>query len=604
MKKFLLSSAAILLAACNQGQLPTSQNSSPTSNVAPAPEIEPTNYLDGAWTSQQTQAILDKTMRLNLAYDASAMSAGEEAAVKELLLAGDRFHSMYLEQRHPQARAAETALNNVSGRQDLKDVFRIMKGPITTTLNNERVFFLGGRKPATNVNVYPQNTTKEILDAFTSANPNMRQDILHLRSVVRTASEANKSAALDVLDTYPALDVLHPGLRQKIEGAIGFFALPYSAAYAEDIFYVYDRLHAAANHMEPEDLAFARFLRLRARDLLADDYDGGDAAWISSRFTGKLNAQIGSYETYDDYFYGVKSFFSLSLLQRDIEKSDELAASIGDIQSIEDALPYSANKTVRSDIPVGVYNVIADFGQARGTNTASILPNEGHLSRQYGRTILIRSNVLRNPEIFAETNTAFQAAVARPFHTDHRIDGNFYRTLWHEIGHYMGPDQTKTGGDIDAALQDVGSLMEEMKADLVSLFSVHKLNQRGAFSDEELRSIYAAGIMRVLQKNRPRRTQAYGTMKLVQFNWFLDKGLIEMRNGQVWINYERYESAVNSLLKAVLNLQYQGDRDAANQFIDRWVDWDENLHGKLGNRMKHAEGSRFRLVTYEALGEK
>ena len=35
---------------------------------------------------------------------------------------------------------------------------------------------------------------------------------------------------------------------------------------------------------------------------------------------------------------------------------------------------------IREDIPVGVYDVIADFGQSRGGNTASILPNEA-LSR-------------------------------------------------------------------------------------------------------------------------------------------------------------------------------------------------------------------------------
>ena len=33
--------------------------------------------------------------------------------------------------------------------------------------------------------------------------------------------------------------------------------------------------------------------------------------------------------------------------------------------------------------------MIADFGQARGGNTATILPNESYLARRYGRTILL-----------------------------------------------------------------------------------------------------------------------------------------------------------------------------------------------------------------------
>ena len=52
--------------------------------------------------------------------------------------------------------------------------------------------------------------------------------------------------------------------------------------------------------------------------------------------------------------------------------------ALGGLQAIEDcaALPARATAAVREDIPVGVYDVIADFGQARGANTATILPNE------------------------------------------------------------------------------------------------------------------------------------------------------------------------------------------------------------------------------------
>jgi len=560
--------------------------------------------LETAWTQAQTAAILDKTMRLHFGYDDSALNAGEQAAVSELLLAGERLHALYLDQGHPQARAAMEVLSRADGRQDLKDLFRIMKGPVATTLSNDRAAFLNTQPDVATKNIYPSSATKADLEAFMDANPDRKDDLLHLRSVVRSATAAAQADALAALDRHPALDVLHPGLRDYIQTADRYFALPYSVAYSDDILFIYDRLNVAAGHMEKDDIAFARYLRLRARDLLADDYDGGDAAWVSSQFTGNLNAQIGSYETYDDPLFGVKSFFSLSLLKRDIEKSNELAASIGDIQSIEDALPYEAHKKVRENIPVGVYNIIADFGQARGTNTATILPNEGHLSQQYGRTILIRSTVLRNPEIFAEGQKSFMAAMAPRFHPDLELDGNFYRTLWHEIGHYLGPSLTNSGIEIDAALRDVADLMEEMKADLVSLFAADKLRQSGAYTDQELRAIYAAGVLRVLQKNPPRRSQAYGTMKLIQFNWYMDKGLLSLNAaGELEVDYDRYPDAVSSLLKEVLALQYVGDYAGANQFIDQWTTWDASVHGLIADKMKAAEGSRYRLVTYEALGE-
>ena len=580
-----------------------------SSRVDGEPAIQ--NFLAGAWDEVQTAAILDKTMRLKFAFDDRDLSGNEKLAVQELLLAGDRLHTLYMEQRHPQARAVETALADMSedetgggiGRRDLQELFRIEKGPIATTLDNKRTSFLRVDPETPTRNIYPAGLTQDVMDAYFEANPEQRDKILHLRSVVKTANESEKQAALNTLDAHPTLEVLHPDIRSYIENASQYFALPYSIAYADDIFYIYDRLQKAASHVEGEDIAFAKFLRLRARDLLADDYDGGDAAWVTSQFTGNLNAQIGSYETYDDALYGVKSFFSLSLLKRDIEQSNTLAAAIGDIQAIEDALPYDAHKQVRSNIPVGVYDVVADYGQARGTNTATILPNEGHLSRQYGRTILIRSNVLTNPEIFAEAHKGFKAATADVHHDDFAIEGNFYRTLWHEIGHYMGPDQTKDGGDIDAALQDSADLVEEMKSDLVSLFSARAIHKSGGYTDQQLRAIYAAGIMRVLQKNKPRREQAYQTMQLIQWNWFMDKGLLAFKNGILHIDYDLYPEAADSLLKEVLDLQYQGNRDETNKFVEKWTKWDEQLHGVIASKMKASEGSRYRLVTYEALGE-
>jgi hypothetical protein len=78
---------------------------------------------------------------------------------------------------------------------------------------------------------------------------------------------------------------------------------------------------------------------------------------------------------------------------RDRARSDELQSALQDIQAVEDLLPYESEREVRSNIPVGVYNVIADFCQARGANTATILPNEAYLARQYGRTILMRGRL-------------------------------------------------------------------------------------------------------------------------------------------------------------------------------------------------------------------
>src|SRR5690606_27970534 len=188
-------------------------------------------------------------------------------------------------------------------------------------------------------------------------------------------------------------------------------------------------------------------------------------------------------------------------------------------------LPYDRHKKVRSDIPVGVYNVIADFGQARGTNPASILPNDADHSRQYGRTILLRYNIMTNPELFVDTKAGWDAAVAGDFEDDLTLEGGFQRTLWHEIGHYLGVATDEKGRDLDLALKEHSDLLEEMKADLVSLYAGPALHENGYYSDAELRALYADGVRRTLQRVEPRRSQPYQTMQLMQMNWFLENGL-------------------------------------------------------------------------------
>jgi hypothetical protein len=93
-------------------------------------------------------------------------------------------------------------------------------------------------------------------------------------------------------------------------------------------------------------------------------------------------------------------------------------------------------------------------------------------------------------------------------------------------------------------------------------------------------------------------------MQLIQWNWFLDRGLLRFEDSELHIDYDRYPETVESLLREVLAIQHDGDRARAKVFVERWAAWDEELHGVIAARMREAEDYRFRLVTYEALGEK
>jgi len=95
--------------------------------------------------------------------------------------------------------------------------------------------------------MYPWGVKKEEIESFLAAHPEKRDEIMDLRTVVRTANALNANSDLAKLRKYPALDTLHPGLRSELESISGgkprgrgtmplrtqgFYAVPYSVAYA------------------------------------------------------------------------------------------------------------------------------------------------------------------------------------------------------------------------------------------------------------------------------------------------------------------------------------------------------------------------------------
>jgi hypothetical protein len=563
----------------------------------------------GYWPLEKSQPIIDKTQTIRLSPDLSKLTEGERKAVAKLIEVGYIFQKLYEEQRNPQALSSYRALEELDKKtgstpatQNLLTLYRLFQGPIATTLENKRESFLPVDPLKPGKNVYPWGITKEAIDE-------KRADLLDLRTVVRSATAKNIQEDIAKLNKYPALQTLHPkllgtlkGLQPGAQNAV--YSVPYALAYADDLMKAYGLLYEAADAVEKDDNEFARYLRNRARDLLSNDYESGDASWITGRFKN-LNAQIGSYETYDDELFGVKTFFSFCLLQSRQAETTALRQAMKGIQALEDSLPYKNHKKVREDIPVGVYDVVADFGQSRGGNTATILPNESYLARRYGRTILLRANIMRDTSIFEGTSKTLAAALGEQQAKELTPDGNFYRTLWHEVGHYLGVDRTKDGRELDDALQDNANTLEEMKADLVSLFVAQALHKQGYYTDAQLRSVYAGGILRVLQNNRPRRDQPYNTMQLMQWNFYLENGLLSFdpATKTLRVHYDKYHDVVGKMLERTLAVQYEGDKAASDQFIDQYTKWDDNLHGVIAANIRAQQRYRFRLFKYAALGE-
>jgi hypothetical protein len=575
----------------------------------------------GYWPPERTPEILQLTDTVRLSPSLADLTPGENRAVQELLEAGKIVQRIYEDQRHPQALQAWDALQALAGKmgnsgevQSLVDLYRLFNGPIATTPDNHREAFLPVAMESASRNVYP-NIARAQLDAYLAEHPDERDELLSPHTVVQTVSADNLKRDLGLLTRYQAIDVLHPGLRRRLETMLAdfngsksgdslFYAVPYSLRWAPEISRIYIRLNNAARAIENSDEDLARYLRNRARDLLSDDYESGDSSWIKGNFK-HLNVLIGAYETYDDTLYGAKAFMSLSVLKKDDVASVEARASLNDLQSIENALPVPKHRRIDDNIGVGAYEVIADFGQARGRNNASTLPNDPFIVKRYGRMLILRKNILQNPQLFALQQTQWKALMTSPFDSDFTEEGEFNRVLWREIGHYLGVNRDKRGKPLSVALEVDASVLEELKADLVSLFAANYLRKHRDLSEHDEVMWLASGLNRTLSDSKPRPEQVYRTMQVMQFNWFVEHGVVQIEpaNNSLIIHYDRFAEAVNSMLEAVLKLQYEGDRAAAAAFIERWSSWRGDLHDVIAKTMRDNGGGHYVLVKYGVLGE-
>ena len=565
----------------------------------------------GYWPAEESRRILDQTLEYRLESDLSSLTPTERSVLDSLVEVGRILDDVNDDQRHHQALSARRELRKLDERlghpdrtRDLLRLDELFQGPIATTLENELLPFLPVDPWTEGKNVYPWAIGREEIEAYLEAHPDDRESILGLHTVVRRTTPAALKRDLFTLDDQPILDELHPGLRDSLESRTAqpdrhaLYAVPFSVAWPGPIVEAARILTHAATAIGRERRDLAAFLRQRARDLLTDDNEAGDAAWVRGDL-GPLDAVIGSYETYDDDLYGAKGFFGVSLFLRDETATAALRRALDDLPAVEGALPYESRRRVVTDLPAGSYDILAAFGNGKSTG-AEILPNEPDLLRKYGRKILVRRNLYTHPEAFSRVRARWEAAMDREHHPELDSEGRYQQVVWHEIGHYLGPERAADGRSIEDSLEDDAAPIEELKAELTSQFAAHELQKLGHLAWEDVRGIAAGAILSSLRPVKPIRSQPYPTLWLMEFNWFVEQGLLVYEEGRLGVRWERHAEAVSSMLRQVLAIQEAGSKRDAADFIERYSTWGDR-HETLAQNMRAAEQYRYTLPTYGLL---
>ncbi len=352
---------------------------------------------------------------------------------------------------------------------------------------------------------------------------------------------------------------LYTFLRRDEQGNL--ITVPYREQFKEQVHKAADLLRQAA--ALAEDASLKKYLELRAEALLTDDYQPSDFAWMDMK-TNRLDVVIGPIETYEDQLFGYKAAHEAYILVKDMDWSNRLAKYASVLPELQRGLPvpnaYKAEKP-GADADLNAYDVVYYAGDCNaGSKTIAInLPNDEEVQLKKGTRRLQLKNAMRAKydKIMVPINEILIAEEQRQHVT---FDAFFANTMFHEVAHGLGiKNLVKGKGTVREALKEHASALEEGKADILGLYMIKQLHEKGEL-EGDLKDYYTTFMAGIFRSVRFGASSAHGKANMIRFNFFQEKGAFErLDNGTYRVNFDKLEAAMTELSRLILILQGDGD---------------------------------------------
>ena len=347
--------------------------------------------------------------------------------------------------------------------------------------------------------------------------------------------------------------------------------VPYHREYADELSQAATLLQQAAELAE--DPEFANYLLMRAHALVTDDFQPSDMAWMDMK-NNPIELVIGPIETYEDRLYGYRAAYESYVLIKDMEWSARLARFAQYLPELQTGLPVAAEykqEMPGSDADLNAYDVVFYAGHSNaGSKTIAInLPNDEEVQLAKGTRRLQLKNAMlaKYNQILLPIADMLIDPEQRPYIS---FDSFFGNTMFHEVAHGLGIKNTLDGqSTVRQALKEHASALEEGKADILGLYMVQKLREKGEITEGELMNDYVTFMAGIFRSIRFGASSAHGQANMIRFNFFKNAGAFTRNEetGTYRINVPELEQAVEALSRKLLTLQGDGDYEAVNTFI-------------------------------------
>lgn len=394
-------------------------------------------------------------------------------------------------------------------------------------LNNNKPFIAGFDTKPLGAQFYPQDMTKEEFEAW---------------------QQTGKAGQYSLV-------------RRNHAGKLELIA--YSQAYPAELARAAGLLRQAAGLAQ--DQQFANYLRLRADALLNDQFRASDMAWMDMK-NNPIDLVIGPIENYEDQLFAYRTAYEAYVLLKDQVWSAKLAKFSTFLPELQKGLPvpdaYKAEKP-GTDSDLNAYDVLFYAGNSHaGSKTIAInLPNDEEVQLAKGTRRLQLKNAMRAK--FDKIMVPISEILITEDQRKHiTFDAFFANTMFHEVAHGLGIKKTLTSGEtVRQTLKETSSALEEGKADILGLYMITQLHQKGELQEGELMDNYVTFLAGIFRSVHFGAASAHGKANMVRFNFFQEQGAFnrDAKTGQYRVDFEKMQQAMNKLSQLILTIQGNGD---------------------------------------------
>jgi hypothetical protein len=460
-----------------------------------------------------------------------------------LLRAARLMDALYIQQVWPGTRALirERESEETPHGQAELDALNFFKGP----WGPAGAAFIGG-VPSTRPigDFYPSGTTKHEIATW-----------------LETLSQPERKRALDSFTTVER--------RQNRS----FEVVSYSRHYKEGLTEAASALREAARLTH--DTTLKKFLGLRAKALVDDDYYASDAALVDLK--GPIDVVLGPYQADDDTWFGAKTAYEGSIALVDEPATQRMSKIASHLQELEDHLPLAANlrgRKLGATASIVISDVIYHGGEA-GAGAARVgygRPKDSRVLEAVGARSGTYRNVLK-----LRYESTFQP-IADAVLTDADRSTLRFEDILDEIAFVrafdsLGPQfMTGTKQPIGEALRENAAVAGQIRSMLLSLWGHRYLIEHGYLDRRETTSLYSAFLVPALARVRGGLGSSPSQGSTYVLNHLLEAGAISVSaEGRFAINPTAADSDIARAAMEFISLTAKGDATAVKSLLQRYV---------------------------------